>query len=85
MKSDVYRRRFRDALLEAKTYGVDMSDLDLAQAIGVMNTYGHGCIWDLPEDEDGFVDIDKLVEMIENYCKELSEEREKEAAEGEIR
>lgn len=73
MGIDVNKHAMQRALQKADTYGVDMSLPDWAQTIGVMNTCGHGYIWDMPKNEDNWIDDAKLVEMIERAAKDIAE------------
>lgn len=64
---------FKRALERADIGDIEMSVADWAQAVGVMTTYGHGYIWDLPKDKDGQVDEDTIIERIEAYAEGYNE------------
>lgn len=59
--------KFKQALAQADTGDIDMSVADWAQSVGLMTTYGHGYIWDLPRDESGWIDVPAIVDIIEEY------------------
>lgn len=60
-------RKFTEALNQADKGQIDMSVRDWAQAVGVMRTYGHGEMWELPHNEDGWVDVPAIVKRIEEF------------------
>lgn len=68
------RDLFTRALREADTCGVEMSANDWALTVGVAHDYGHGLGWDLPKDNNGQVDLPRLVTIIENAARSMEEE-----------
>lgn len=60
-------RKFTEALNQVDKGQIDMSVLDWAQAVGVMHNCGHGEIWELPHNEDGWVDAPAIAKLVEEY------------------
>ena len=68
--NNMQKSHFAKVLGTIDKQGIDMSVCDWAKSLGLMEDYGHGEIWDLPKDEDGWIDDEAIAKQIEEYIEE---------------